>query len=224
MTPLPNRGLYAVTDNSLSIRGSLISAVRDAILGGAAIIQYRDKGTDSERREEEARTLLALCHSHEVSLIINDNVDLAKAIGADGVHIGKDDPPSTLARNRLGDGAIIGVSCYNSLENAERAQRDGADYVAFGRFFPSHTKPHAVPVTTSQLREFRRHIHLPIAAIGGITPENGASVITSGADFLAVSHGVFGQPDAEIAARKYAELFRHRKNPLENRCIHVSEK
>lgn len=184
-----------------------MGAVEDAIRGGAAIVQYRDKGTDAERRGEEARALLAVCRSRKAPLIINDDVELAKAIGADGVHIGRRDLPLALARRRLGGGAIIGVSCYDSLDNAERAQRDGADYVAFGRFFPSQTKPHATPVTTARLQGFRRRIRLPIAAIGGVIPENGASLITAGADFLAVSHGVFGQPDAEIAARKYAELF-----------------
>nr|VFK12376.1 MAG: thiamine-phosphate pyrophosphorylase [Candidatus Kentron sp. LPFa] len=207
MTPLPERGLYAVTDNSLSTRGRLMVAVEDAIRGGAAIVQYRDKGTDAERRGEEARALLAVCRSRKAPLIINDDVELAKAIGADGVHIGRRDLPLALARRRLGGEAIIGVSCYDSLDNAERAQRDGADYVAFGRFFPSQTKPHATPVTTAQLQRFRRRIRLPIAAIGGVIPENGASLIAAGADFLAVSHGVFGQPDAEIAARKYAALF-----------------
>nr|VFK15844.1 MAG: thiamine-phosphate diphosphorylase [Candidatus Kentron sp. LPFa]VFK31368.1 MAG: thiamine-phosphate diphosphorylase [Candidatus Kentron sp. LPFa] len=207
MTPLPERGLYAVTDNSLFTRGRLMGAVEDAIRGGAAIVQYRDKGTDTERRGEEARALLAVCRSRKASFIINDDVELAKAIGADGVHIGRRDLPLALARRRLGGEAIIGVSCYDSLDNAERAQRDGADYVAFGRFFPSQTKPHATPVTTVQLQGFRRRIRLPIVAIGGVTPENGASLIAAGADFLAVSHGVFGQPDAEIAARKYAELF-----------------
>lgn len=184
-----------------------MGAVEDAIRGGAAIVQYRDKGTDTERRGEEARALLAVCRSRKASFIINDDVELAKAIGADGVHIGRRDLPLALARRRLGGEAIIGVSCYDSLDNAERAQRDGADYVAFGRFFPSQTKPHATPVTTVQLQGFRRRIRLPIVAIGGVTPENGASLIAAGADFLAVSHGVFGQPDAEIAARKYAELF-----------------
>nr|VFJ95444.1 MAG: thiamine-phosphate diphosphorylase [Candidatus Kentron sp. LFY] len=207
MTPLPMRGLYALTDNLLSTRGHLTSAVEGAIQGGAAIVQYRDKGSDSKRRMEEARGLLAVCRSHGVPFIINDDVDLAKAVGADGVHIGKHDLPLSLTRKHLGRESIIGVSCYDSMENAERAQRDGADYVAFGRFYPSHTKPDAVPVTIDQLQEFRRHIHLPIAAIGGITPENGAPVLAAGAGFLAVIHGIFGQPDAETAARKYACLF-----------------
>nr|VFK58457.1 MAG: thiamine-phosphate diphosphorylase [Candidatus Kentron sp. TUN]VFK60315.1 MAG: thiamine-phosphate diphosphorylase [Candidatus Kentron sp. TUN]VFK67337.1 MAG: thiamine-phosphate diphosphorylase [Candidatus Kentron sp. TUN] len=207
MTPLPIQGLYALTDSLLSTPGNLISAVECAIRGGAAIIQYRDKGTDHKRRQEEAQALLTLCRFHKVPLIINDDVELAKVVGADGVHLGKHDLPPSLTREYLGKESIIGVSCYNSIENAERAQQDGADYVAFGRFYPSHTKPHAIHVTVEQLQEFRRHIHLPIATIGGITPENGASLITAGADFLAVIHGIFGQPDIEMAARKYVELF-----------------
>nr|VFJ76598.1 MAG: thiamine-phosphate diphosphorylase [Candidatus Kentron sp. FW] len=207
MTPLPERGLYALTDAPLFSDGDPMGAVESAIRGGAAVVQYRDKGTDQERRLEEARALLAMCRSHGVPFLINDDVALARAIGADGVHIGKDDLPLPATREYLGKESIIGVSCYNALANAERAQRDGADYVAFGRFFPSRTKPHAVPVTVGQLREFCRHIHLPIAAIGGITPENGASLLDAGASLLAVIHGVFGQPDVEIAARKYARLF-----------------
>nr|VFK44242.1 MAG: thiamine-phosphate diphosphorylase [Candidatus Kentron sp. SD]VFK48490.1 MAG: thiamine-phosphate diphosphorylase [Candidatus Kentron sp. SD]VFK80433.1 MAG: thiamine-phosphate diphosphorylase [Candidatus Kentron sp. SD] len=196
-----------MTDNPLSTREGLISAVEGAIRGGAAMVQYRDKGTDGERRHKEARALLALCRSSGVPLIINDDVDLAKAIGADGVHIGKHDLLLSSTRKTLGKESIIGVSCYDSIEIAERAQREGADYVAFGRFHPSHTKPEATPVTTGQLREFRRHIHLPIAAIGGITPENGAPLITAGANFLAVIHGIFGQPDPKAAAQSYAKLF-----------------
>nr|VFK27509.1 MAG: thiamine-phosphate pyrophosphorylase [Candidatus Kentron sp. MB]VFK32075.1 MAG: thiamine-phosphate pyrophosphorylase [Candidatus Kentron sp. MB]VFK75657.1 MAG: thiamine-phosphate pyrophosphorylase [Candidatus Kentron sp. MB] len=206
MTPLPRQGLYALTD-SLLLSGNPVSAVESAIRGGATVIQYRDKGTDDKQRREEAEALLTVCRAHGTPLIINDDVELAAAIGADGVHIGKHDLPLSIARERLGARGIIGVSCYNAIENAERAQREGADYVAFGRFFPSHTKPLATPVTIGQLAKFRHHVHLPIVAIGGITPENGASLLTAGADFLAVIHGVFGQPDVEMAAREYAMLF-----------------
>jgi len=212
MTPLPIQGLYALTDSLLSTPGNLVSAVESAIQGGAAIIQYRDKGLDHKQRRIEAQALLAVCRARKVPLIINDDVDLAKAIGADGVHIGKHDLPLSLTRERLGKESIIGVSCYNSIENAERAQRDGADYVAFGRFYPSHTKPQAASVTIGQLQEFRRQLDLPIAAIGGITPENGAPLLTVGANFLAVIHGIFGQSDVELAARKYGRLFTYRKN------------
>nr|VFJ46518.1 MAG: thiamine-phosphate diphosphorylase [Candidatus Kentron sp. DK] len=212
--PFPSRGLYAVTSDGLSTpaRGNrtnvdLIEAVERAILGGATVIQYREKTDDGYPRGQQAAALLAACRGRGVPLIINDDVKLAAAIGADGVHIGKDDTPLAEARARLGAELAIGVSCYNSIERAEQAQREGADYVAFGSFYPSGTKPEAVPVTVSQLREFRKRIRLPIVAIGGITPENAPPLIEAGADLLAVISGVFGETDIEAAARKYVGVF-----------------
>ncbi|MBT8420585.1 MAG: thiamine phosphate synthase [Gammaproteobacteria bacterium] len=207
-TPLPNRGLYAITDgHGASEHKDLIGAVERAIDGGATMIQYRDKSHDQDRRREQATALLAVCRAKKAPLIINDDVALAGIIGADGVHIGKHDPSLADARARLGGECIIGVSCYNTIDSARIAQAAGADYVAFGRFFPSETKPDAVPVTIEQLRESRQHIHVPIVAIGGITPENAVPLIDAGADLLAVIRGVFGAPDVERAAREYARLF-----------------
>lgn len=205
---LPVRGLYAITDHLLhATTEDLAGAVESAIRGGAVLIQYRDKGTEHGARRKEAEILLEICRSHKIPLIINDDVELAGAIQADGVHVGKYDRSLTAARDYLGKKCIIGVSCYNSIERAEYAQKEGADYVAFGRFYSSKTKPEAVQVTVDQLREFRARIHLPIAAIGGITSENGASLVEAGADLLAVIHGVFSAPDVEIVARQYVGLF-----------------
>lgn len=201
-------GLYVITDAALTPGDTLIPAVAAALRGGARVVQYRDKGTDAQRRTEEAAALVALCAAHDAQLIVNDDVELAAAVGAAGVHLGRDDPQLHAARRRLGVAAIIGVSCYNQLTRAEAAAAQGADYVAFGRFFPSRTKPDAVAATPELLSAARRALALPLVAIGGITPDNGAQLLAAGADLLAVIHGVFGQPDIEAAARRFAELFR----------------
>ena len=200
-------GLYAITDTQLTPGSALIPAVEAALRGGARVIQYRDKGRDSLRRCEAAAALNALCLNHGALLIINDDVELAAAIGAAGVHLGRDDPDLHAARKRLGAHAMIGVSCYNQLERAQTATEHGADYVAFGRFFPSRTKPDAVAAAPELLRAARVALDLPLVAIGGITPDNGGLLIEAGADMLAVIHGVFGQPDIEAAARRFALLF-----------------
>ncbi|MEO5702889.1 MAG: thiamine phosphate synthase, partial [Gammaproteobacteria bacterium] len=155
----PLRGLYVITGSALQARGNLVARVAQAIQGGAALIQYRDKGIDTARREQEVRALLDLCRAQQVPLIINDDVVLAHNTGADGVHLGKEDGSLVYAREKLGAQAIIGVSCYASLELALQAQAAGADYVAFGSFYPSHTKPHAVPVAIDVLIEAKARLH-----------------------------------------------------------------
>jgi thiamine-phosphate pyrophosphorylase len=201
------RGLYAITDPVLCHGQGLIPAVAAAIAGRARVIQYRDKGTDGGRRLAEAAALATLCRGHGVPLIVNDDVELAAAAGADGVHLGKDDPQIAAARTRLGADAIIGVSCYNQLKRALAAQAAGADYVAFGRFFPSTSKPLAVPADVALLQGARGIIRVPIAAIGGITPENGGPLVTAGAAMLAVIQGVFGPADVTAACRRFVSLF-----------------
>lgn len=202
----PFRGLYAITDASLA-GDALAEQVEAAIAGGARVIQYRDKGDDARRREAEARALLAVCKRHGVPLLINDDLTLAARIGAQGVHIGRDDGTLADARARLGTDAIIGVSCYNRLELAQEAAAEGADYVAFGRFFPSATKPGAVQASSEVLIAARRELSCPLVAIGGITAENGRPLIEAGADMLAVIRGVFAAPDITAAARRIAQLF-----------------
>jgi thiamine-phosphate pyrophosphorylase len=202
------RGLYALTDAALTPAGRLLPAVTAAIRGGARLIQYRDKSGDSSRRLSEVHALLTLCHEHGVPLIINDDVALAAETGADGVHLGKDDVDIAAARVELGPRAVIGVSCYDSLERAVVAAQAGADYVAFGSFHPSVTKPQAARAPLTLLPAARRQLSIPICAIGGITPENGAPLLAAGADMLAVIQGVFGAPDVAAAARAYTRLFR----------------
>ena len=201
------RGLYAITASLQAAPGDLAQQVRDALSGGARLIQYRDKSHDIVRRRAEAETLRALCEAAGAPLIINDDVELAAAVSAHGVHLGRDDADVAAARRALGEGALIGVSCYNEFARAEAAGSAGADYVAFGSFFPSPTKPQAVKADASLLVRAARELAVPVVAIGGITPENGRQLIAAGADMLAVVHGVFCQPDVAAAARSYARLF-----------------
>lgn len=200
MTHPPLRGLYAITDARLTPGDRLLERVDAALCGGARWIQYRDKGTNATRRLAEARALAELCHAHDAGLIVNDDVELAAASGADGVHIGLEDCALESARTRLGAQAVIGVSCYNRLELAEDAAASGADYVAFGSVFPSPTKPQAARADLDLLRKARARLTVPICAIGGIDARNAAAVAATGVDMLAVISGVFGEQDPENAA------------------------
>jgi thiamine-phosphate pyrophosphorylase len=200
------RGLYVVTPPNPAPGQDLVELVAAAVAGGARIVQYRNK-TGLGERKREARQLLAICRAHDVPLIVNDDLELAGEIGADGVHLGQDDAAPQAARERLGMAAIIGVSCHNRLDLALRAQAAGASYVAFGSFYPSATKPLAVTAAPDLLRQARNQVRLPLVAIGGITPENGAALIAAGADMLAVINGVFAQPDIRSAAQAFTRLF-----------------
>ena len=201
------QGLYAITDALLITDDLLLHAVEEALLGGAQLLQYRDKSGDPLRQLAQAKALNALCQRYNVPLIINDDVELAAVAGAAGVHIGRDDANVAAARSRLGKAALIGVSCYNRLELALAAEQAGADYVAFGAIFPSPTKPGETRASVALLREARAALRIPIAAIGGITPDNAPLLLDVGADMLAVVSGVFAQPDIRAAAARYAALF-----------------
>ena len=201
------QGLYVITDSQLLSEAQLQASVEAAIFGGARIVQYRDKSNDNAKRLSQSRGLLKLCHEHDVTFLINDDVLLATEIGADGVHLGAEDASLDQARLELGERAIIGISCYNQLDLANQAQQNGADYVAFGRFFNSQTKPNAVQADVALLTQARQHITLPIVAIGGITPQNGEPLVAAGADMLAVIHGVFAEADIQTAAQNYKQLF-----------------
>jgi thiamine-phosphate pyrophosphorylase len=206
-------GLYAIADVGLLGAARLPQAVALAIEGGASLIQYRHKPGTAAPLLEEIRSLATLCRHHQVLFIINDDVELAATCGADGVHLGKDDIPIDQARQRLGPEAIVGISCYNQLQRAKVAEDQGADYVAFGSFYPSTTKSQAVRAEPALLRQARRELGLPIVAIGGITPENAPALIEAGADALAVITGVFAAPDIRAAARRYACLFKAGREP-----------
>jgi thiamine-phosphate pyrophosphorylase len=201
---LARPGLYAITDGP---RDDLLAACEAALAGGATLLQYRDKTRDAARRLAEAQALAVSCARFAVPLIVNDDVELAAAAGAAGVHLGEDDVDVAAARARLGASAIIGVSCYDSLDRARTLANAGADYLAFGAFHPSPTKPNARKATLSLLREAKA-FGLPLVAIGGITAENGGAIVEAGADYLAVISAVFGAKDVRAAACEFAVLFR----------------
>jgi thiamine-phosphate pyrophosphorylase len=206
MLPLPKHGLYAITVQRYPDLQALAADIQAATAGGAAVIQFRDKSTDAAWRLKAARTALGLCRTAGVPLIINDDLDLARAVGADGVHLGRDDGDFKAMRAAAGPGLLLGVSCYNQLERAAAAVAAGADYLAFGSMYPSGTKPGAVHCGLEVLGE-ARHLGRPVVAIGGITPENGGPLIEAGADFLAVIEAVFGAPDVRQAAERFAALW-----------------
>lgn len=205
MRVLP-RGLYAITPEEPDTDRLLIR-VRAALAGGAAAVQYRSKDASRALRREQAGALAALCREYRVPLIVNDDVDLARAAGADGAHLGADDGDLAAARRQLGPDKLLGASCYHRLDLAIAAKEAGADHVAFGAVYASPTKPAAVRVPLALFADARRAVGLPLVAIGGITPENAAAVIAAGADAIAVISAVFDAPDVTVRARDFQRLF-----------------
>ena len=199
------KGLYAVTDPLLIRDYEFGARVDEAIAGGARVVQYRDKRRDSGHRAR-AEELRQLTRNSGALLIINDDPELADAVDADGLHLGKDDVGLFKARKLMGK-RLIGVSCYNRLDLAQQAQLEGADYVAFGSFFPTSTKSQTVHAEVELLRQSRKAIKIPIVAIGGITAQNGAPLVAAGADALAVASGLFGRNDVRAAASELNLLF-----------------
>ncbi|WP_462401794.1 thiamine phosphate synthase [Pseudomonas sp. Marseille-QA0332] len=194
------RGLYAITDSQL-LAGRFLSHVEAALEGGVRLLQYRDKSDDASRRLREAEALLRLCESYATELVINDDAELAARLGV-GVHLGQGDGPLAPARALLGRQTILGATCHASLDLATQAAAAGASYVAFGRFFNSVTKPGAAAADLALLDAARSRLKLPIAVIGGITPDNAAPLVAHGADLLAVIHGLFGADSAQEVTRR----------------------
>lgn len=207
MTDKQLAGLYVIADTAVVGDALLIESVASAIQGGARIVQYRDKRTDHRPRLEQARHLRSLCLETGVLFIVNDDIELAAETDANGVHLGASDPGIAEARRRLGDQAVIGASCYDSLERARSVIIEGADYVAFGSVYPSPTKTNATRVGLDTITAARAELGKPIACIGGITADNARPVIDAGADMLAVISGVFSQADIAAAAQNLARLF-----------------
>ncbi|MEO8158493.1 MAG: thiamine phosphate synthase [Betaproteobacteria bacterium] len=199
-------GLYAVTPD-LTDTGALVGKVDAALRGGARVIQYRSKSSAAPLCQAQAAEIARLCRDRSALFIVNDSVALARACGADGVHLGRDDTTVLAARAELGAGRLIGVSCYNDLGRARAAQSQGADYVAFGSFFPSATKPLASHAGMELLRVAASELALPIVAIGGINEDNAAGLIAGGADAIAVVSALFDSTDIEAQARRFARLF-----------------
>ena len=194
------RGLYAITDSQL-LAGKRMPYIEAALDGGLTLLQYRDKSSDEARRLREAEALRDMCARYNAHLIINDDAELAARLGV-GVHLGQTDGPLTPARALLGRQAIIGSTCHSQIELGEQAAKEGASYVAFGRFFNSSTKPGAPTATLDVLDEARARIKLPICVIGGITLDNAAPLIDHGADLLAVVHGLFGAESPQEVTRR----------------------
>ena len=199
------KGLYAVTPD-LADTAELLRRVEQALLGGIRLVQYRNKAADAALRRKQAAALLRLSHEHGARLIVNDDLSLALALDADGVHLGGDDGDLAAARAALGPGKLLGVSCYDAMERARAAKRIGADYIAFGSFFASPTKPRAVRAPLALLAEARRETGLPVAAIGGITLQNAPQLIAAGADLLAVITDLFEAPDIRARAAAFTHL------------------
>jgi len=205
------RGLYAITDNKLLSDGRLLPYAEAALKGGARLLQYRDKSSDDRRRLREAEALRELCARHGAQLIINDDAELAARLGV-GLHLGQDDGSLAVARALLGRQAIIGATCHARLDLAEQAVREGASYIAFGRFFDSHTKPGAPAATPEMLEQARQRFSLPITVIGGVTLDNAPDLIARGASLIAVVHALFAadsSSEVERRARAFSELFAH---------------
>lgn len=202
-------GLYAITDERLTPYegGKIFELVEKALRGGARIVQLRDKSKREEELVELSLKFKKLCRNYEALFIINDRVELAREVDADGVHLGKEDEALEEALKKL-PGKIIGVSCYGDLKRAKRAEELGASYVAFGSFFPSPTKPSAEIVPMEILLQAKRELNIPVCAIGGITLERAESLIRLGADILAVISDLWHAKDVEERARGYSELFK----------------
>ena len=199
-------GLYAITQET-GDTAKLLCDVEAALHGGASVLQYRAKKLAPNLKANQAQALQVLCKQYRVPLIINDDAELAASMSASGVHLGSQDMPIGEAHQSLLSGMLVGVSCYDQLPLAIAAEKNGADYVAFGSFFPSTTKPNAARPSLDLLREAKQKISCPIVAIGGITLDNAPVLIDAGADAVAVISALFDVGDIEAAAQRFAILF-----------------
>lgn len=200
-------GIYAITDERLIAEQDFNDKVEQALIGGASIIQYRDKSKDTNKRFQQAQSLRQLCQKYHALCIINDDIELAKSVNAHGVHLGKHDASPVAAREILGDEAIIGVSCYNNINLATNAEKNDADYVAFGAMFSSPTKPDAVIADQNILSQAKEKISLPICVIGGINENNVFQLVQQGADMTAVISCIFSSDNIVKATRSLQEKF-----------------
>jgi thiamine-phosphate pyrophosphorylase len=208
MTARRISGIYALTPETEDT-SELLAKVTAVLNGGVAFVQYRNKIGVRALQREQCAELLARTRASDASLIVNDSSKLALEVGADGVHLGQGDDSVEEARTRLGPDRIIGVSCYNDMERARAAQAAGADYVAFGSFFASPTKPAAVRAPIDLLRSAKAELNLPVVAIGGINKGNAQALIEAGADALAIISALFESNDIEKETRAFTRLFTH---------------
>lgn len=203
-------GLYAITPDEPHTE-FLLSKVAQALRGGANVVQYRNKTADQELRRRQGRALAALCREANACFIVNDDLALALELGADGAHLGAEDGDLAAARKQLGQGKLLGASCYNSIESAQTAVRANADYLAFGSVFSSVTKPAAVRAPLAIFSEARRRFSLPLVAIGGITLQNAPQVFAAGADAVAVISALFDAGDVTASAAGFTRLYQQQR-------------
>lgn len=203
-------GLYAITPD-WGDTARLIDVTEAILRGGCRLLQYRNKAASSCHRDEQAVALRGLTRRYRALLIVNDDVELALACEADGVHLGADDGDLAAARQRLGPAMLLGASCYQSLELARAATRAGADYIAFGSFFASPTKPLAGRADPGLITAAKAQLDRPVAGIGGITLDNAGRLTSAGADMLAVISAVYNNADPERASRDFMQLFENRR-------------
>ena len=206
-------GLYAITPDEPDT-DVLAAKVQQALDGGARLIQYRNKLADTPMRYAQSLGLLALCRPHNVPLIINDHLDIALTIEADGVHLGAEDGDLAAARRALGPNKLLGASCYNRFDLAVKARDAGADYVAFGAAFASSTKPQAVSATLELYARAKAELGIPVVAIGGITTTNAGALIDAGVDAIAVITDLFNARDITATARQFSQLFSASVTPV----------
>ncbi|MGN0918085.1 MAG: thiamine phosphate synthase [Oxalobacter sp.] len=201
------KGLYIVTPD-WDDTAKLVDVTEKALKGGAQIVQYRHKTAGPEQRLEQAKALQVLCRQYNRTFIVNDYVDLALEIGADGIHVGGTDAPVAKVRAAVGPNKIVGASCYGSLVLASNAVSAGASYVAFGGFFPSRVKKYPVTTPPTVVADWKKeNPAMPVCVIGGMTAENSASLVKLGADMVAAVSGVYFQDDPEAAAKEYVAMF-----------------
>ncbi|MBL79972.1 MAG: thiamine phosphate synthase [Nitrosomonadaceae bacterium] len=208
-------GIYAITPDLVDT-ANLAILIQQALVGGVSLVQYRNKIASNALKLEQATLLSYLCHKFNTPLIINDDIDLAIKVGADGVHLGVEDVAVSEARNKLGPEKIIGASCYNQVRYAIEAESQGANYVAFGAFFTSTTKPDAVITSIDLLCQAKQYLQIPIVAIGGINSGNIEELVHKGADAIAISSSLFKSSNMKIEARKIACIFKKTKLSINN--------
>ncbi len=200
------KGLYAITPDETNT-DVLLKKVEAALQGGINLLQYRNKAANHKLLTQQARAILPLCRQYNVPLIINDSVKLCLTLDADGVHIGADDGNLAEIRTRIGEDKILGASCYNRFDLALSAEKQGANYVAFGACFASNTKPSAPAAGLVLFARAKKELTIPTVAIGGITLQNAPQVIDAGASAIAVVNAIFGANDVKSASQQFSKLF-----------------
>ncbi len=198
-------GLYVITDENLIESENFLSIVESAIRGGATIVQLREKNKNASEIISLGKKMLSITKKYNVPLIINDCPKIAKAIGAGGVHLGRDDASVEEARKILGKNAIIGVSCYGEIQRGINAENAGANYAAFGTPYFTPTKPERIPTPLETLIQAKKKLKIPVFAIGGIIPENAERILKTGVDGIAVITAIFGKKDTEKATRQLVD-------------------